>query len=276
MEVNRSERGRERLRLIILVIIGFVSLTVVLLLLTGRLDRFIYLPLDMEDYWVEIPAGTFVMGSNDGGSDEAPAHLVFVDSFMIGRYEVTNRQYVQCIRAGVCVSVSNIKDGQELYPIGGPSWYDAQNYCDWLGGRLPTEAEWEKAARGGLEGKRYPWGDEDPTCTKGVTNGANIYGEGCPLSAMPVGSFAPNGYGLYDMSGNVWEWVNSLYWSYPYRSADGRENIDIPGARILRGGSSDPYTINVRTYMRQGVYASWVDDNTGFRCVRENPFGNAP
>jgi len=121
-----------------------------------------------------IPAGTFMMGSKYG-DDELPIHEVFLDRYAIDVYEVTNERYKECVTAGACNKPGGSYYGNAQYddhPVVYVSWNDAEAYCEWRGARLPSEAEWEKAARGGLEGKLYPWGDEEPTCQKGAKNGA--------------------------------------------------------------------------------------------------------
>jgi formylglycine-generating enzyme required for sulfatase activity len=217
-----------------------------------------------------IPAGEFEMGSKDGHSHEMPVHTVYVDDFYIAQTEVTNAMYAQCVQAGVCASPGAGDFGKTEFanhPVGKVSWYDAVAYCEWANGRLPTEAEWEKAARGGLEGKLYPWGDQDPVCDRRAENGAQsllCVREG----TVPVGSFPPNKYGLYDMAGNVWEWVNSCYRDYPYTAGDGREYKFASCNRVLRGGSFSNQINSLRVAFRNlegpriSVFAKY-----GFRCI---------
>jgi formylglycine-generating enzyme required for sulfatase activity len=239
----------------------------------GYFNRFMYRPVDMDDYWVTIPAGEFQMGSEIGADDEKPVHTVYLDAYQIGKYEVTNRQYTQCVKAGICRAVADVGGGKELDPVVYVTWYDANNFCEWVGGRLPTEAEWEKAARGGLEGKTYPWGDEAPTCKEGASNGANFGGEGCTFAKMPVGSFAANKYGLYDMAGNVWEWVNdwydgTYYQNSPSSSPSGPESGLY---RVLRGGTWDTGLSDVtllRSAHRYWYYPTFAYSSFGFRCSR--------
>jgi len=274
LKASQNVKKRERLNWIAIAGVGVVLLLMVILGITGKLNRFIYRPVDMEDYWVTIPAGEFQMGSENGDDNEKPVHTVKVDEFEIGKYEVTNRQYVQCVKAGICSSPVNkiyTAQGYELHPVTDVSWYDANTYCGWVGGRLPTEAEWEKAARGGLEGKTYPWGDENPTCLAGAPNGANFGGEGCPGGTMSVGSFAPNGYGLYDMADNVWEWGSSLYQPYPYDANDGREDMSSFDSRVIRGGGFFFNYSNYHSASRGGGSLSDSSGFIGFRCSRSLP-----
>lgn len=190
---------------------------------------------------IEIPTGWFVMGSAeaDADQDEQPVARIFVDGFWIDKHEVTNRRYQRCVDAGACVVPigSELGDrGRADHPVAILSWRQATDYCRWAGKRLPTEAEWEKAARGGLEGKRYPWGD---TLDR---DKANFLAE--PLSKNSRGTsacrtFPPNGYGLYDMAGNVWEWVHdwhssSYYATSPLNSPAGPREGTL---RVVRGGS---------------------------------------
>jgi formylglycine-generating enzyme len=230
-----------------------------------------------------IPAGTFMMGSEDGNEDEKPIHEVYLDVYAIDVYEVTFEQYVEFLneKGNQLEGVADYLDSFEgyYYPIyksGGEwefesgyadhpmsvSWSGALAYCEWRGGRLPTEAEWEKAARGGLVGKKYPWGDEKPTCSKGAENGAQYIS--CGGRTVPVGSFAPNGYGIYDMAGNVWEWVADWYQAYP----GGVENEYYEEKyRVLRGGSWDAYPNSLRVAIRNGYYPDFAGISNGFRCA---------
>jgi sulfatase modifying factor 1 len=195
---------------------------------------------------VRIPAGEFLMGSEEGYPTEKPVHRVVLGSYYISKHVVTNAQY-ECFVAETGHRVPYLDDpraqqdnwdkerrtyppGRAQHPVVLVSWHDAQAYCTWAGGRLPTEAEWEKAARGGLEGKRYPWGDE---ITASLANYDNRTG------TTPVGAYPPNGYGLYDMAGNVWEWVADWY-DAKYYSRSPAENPVGPekgAVRVLRGGA---------------------------------------
>ncbi|MBM3239959.1 formylglycine-generating enzyme family protein [Candidatus Poribacteria bacterium] len=152
-----------------------------------------------------IPAGEFQMGDNfnEGNADELPVHTVYLDAFYIDKYEVTNALYEEFIKATghrTPTYWTNHSFNQPDQPVVGVTWDDAVAYAKWAGKRLPTEAEWEKAARGGLVGKRYPWGDDISD------NDANNYGNKIGITT-PVGKYPPNGYGLYDVAGNIWEWV---------------------------------------------------------------------
>ncbi|MEW5867933.1 MAG: bifunctional serine/threonine-protein kinase/formylglycine-generating enzyme family protein [Chloroflexota bacterium] len=219
---------------------------------------------------VLIPAGEFQMGSKNGGGDEKPVHTVYLDAYYIDVHEVTNARYAECVAAGECTQPgSGSNYGNAAYadhPVVNVDWNQARAYCQWRGGRLPTEAEWEKAARGGLEGMDYPWGDETPICEKGAKNGAQF--SGCDGDTVPVGSFAPNGYGLYDMAGNVWEWVQDWYLESFYGSSP-RDNPTGPVSgeyRVVRGGgwggSGALLSAN-----RGWSAPSSRSGNLGFRCV---------
>jgi sulfatase modifying factor 1 len=220
-----------------------------------------------------IPAGDFVMGSDDADEDERPAHTVFVDDFLIGVHPVTNAEYARFVRetghrapaiyelplvvsAGgrdrerTFRSVGQAYTWSEMdppnnrldHPVTLVRWDDAVAYCAWLSAstarafRLPTEAEWEKAARGGLEGKRYPWGDRlDRNMANFLTDPSLKAIQG----TTPCRTYPPNGYGLFDAIGNVWEWVQDWYDQDYYRTSPPRNPLGPAQGplRVIRGGS---------------------------------------
>lgn len=215
---------------------------------------------------VYIPAGEFLMGTSRY-RNEKPEHVVYLDAYWIDRYEVTNAQYRQCIEAGECSG--DVEDyPEDDYPAVYVTWYEAEAYCIWAGGRLPTEAEWEKAARG-IKEQDYPWGDESPNCE--LANSA-----GCEGNTMPVGSY-PEGaspYGVMDMAGNVWEWVADWYKNDYYRRSPNSNPIGpVTGdCKVIRGGSWYSTGVGIlRVSFRDG---SWRDDGWYFRfsdCGGDSP-----
>jgi formylglycine-generating enzyme required for sulfatase activity len=212
-----------------------------------------------------IAAGEFTMGSTVGDSDEEPEHRVYVSGFYMDQYEVTNAQWNDYARS----QGASTKDFDAAHPVVSVNWEDARAYCSWADKRLPTESEWEKAARGGLSGMKYPWGDE-------ITHdSANYSGTGSRdrwANTAPVGSFEPNGYGLYDMAGNVWEWVSDWYDEGYYASSPSRNPQGPSGGtrRVLRGGGwsrSAPY---LRAAYRSSVIPSCTSiSSLGFRCAQD-------
>jgi len=190
----------------------------------------------VTDIMVEIAAGPFTMGTDSGEPNEAPAHEVDLPAFMIDKFEVTNADFAVFVEAtgyetyaekqGTTSWRAAYTEGKDTHPVVYATFDDALAYCTWAGKRLPTEAEWEKAARG-PEGFVFPWGDEwDATQ-------ANVKESGLRGTAV-VGSYPPNGYGLCDMAGNVWEWVDSSYEAYP--GSDYQDAKYSPDLRGLRGG----------------------------------------
>jgi formylglycine-generating enzyme required for sulfatase activity len=221
---------------------------------------------------VYIPAGEFMMGSEGPPDNESPVHRVNLDAFWIDEHEVTVEQF-QVFLEDIGYDADPCGEGRD-HPVACVTWFDAQAYCEWAGKRLPTEAEWEKAARGGLEGKLYPWGNEEPVCEEGVENGAQ-YGL-CDGRTVSVKTFSPNGYGLYDMAGNIWEWVADWYDSDYYQHSP-TKNPQGPSEgwknRVLRGGSWNlsSFTLRVSNRIAHNPYVFF--DNIGFRCVRSADMG---
>ena len=242
-----------------------------------------------------IPAGDFYMGSRnkdkDAESDEKPRHTVYVDTFYIDKYEVTNAQYKEFIDANPQWQKSRIPreyhDGDYLkhwdrndyppgkgnHPVVYVSWYAAMAYAQWQGKRLPTEAEWEKAARGDLLFKKYAWGDSLKA------NKAN-YGESVG-GTTAVGTYPANGYSLYDMTGNVWEWCLDEY-NADFYSVSPRHNplaggtvdnivsdfMNVKSVRVLRGGSWVSNAKFVRVSDRTRFTPKITNKARGFRCVK--------
>jgi formylglycine-generating enzyme required for sulfatase activity len=220
---------------------------------------------------VYVPAGEFLMGNESGDPDESPEHEVYLSAYWIYKYEVTNAQYRLCIQAGECTGdIENYPANN--YPVSNAIWLHAENYCEWAGGRVPTEAEWEKAARGDEGRYPYPWGD-------GINcNLANF--EKCEEGVAQVGSYLEGAspYGVLDMAGNVWEWVadyyNDRYYSKsPITNPMGPESGN---ERIIRGGSwvSDIQFLRVSNRVSQfplSFVSSSHDKrpNIGFRCVMD-------
>jgi len=250
---------------------------------------------------VLIPAGSFDMGSDaaeglaecqklyepftentcdrDWFTDEEPIHTVTLEEYYMDQYEVTNAAYEKCVDAGVCdpAGGSYYTDSEYAdHPVVNVSWSDAETYCAWRGARLPTEAEWEKAARGGIDGLNYPWGDEF------ATGQANFCDSNCSYDwkntdiddgyaqTSPVGEYEPNGYGVYDMAGNIWEWVEDWYDS-GYYAVSPTENPTGPESgdyRVLRGGSWSHNGYYLRVANRANVVPSLRNFIIGFRCAR--------
>lgn len=195
---------------------------------------------------VRISEGECVIGSDTATPPERPAHRVAVGDFYLAQHPVTNAQYARFILdTGQRVPYLDdprvrkenwdperrtLPPGRTEHPVVLVSWRDAQAYCEWAGGRLPTEAEWEKAARGGLVGKSYPWGDE---IDRDLANYDSQAG------TTPVGSYPANGFGLYDMAGNVWEWVADWYDPQYYSASPIRDphGPQVGTVKVLRGGA---------------------------------------
>jgi iron(II)-dependent oxidoreductase len=243
---------------------------------------------------VFVPAGEFTMGSAEDDS-EKPAHKVWLDSYYIDRAAVTNAQFgpfwEDVSYSETSEAWSGFEEAREaIYatglrrapyywfdpdwnppqrPLVGVNWYEAVVFARWSGKRLPTEAEWEKAARG-TDGRRYPWGDSfDPArCNTNLAqNSAN--------TTTPVGKFSPQGdspYGAQDMAGNIWEWTSSAVRPYPYDPGDGREDLSRVERRVLRGGGyRSNFEDHYRSAHRYVLDANFIFITVGFRCATTVP-----
>jgi formylglycine-generating enzyme required for sulfatase activity len=250
--------------------------------LTIIAPTYTYLPLPMQ--WVTVPAGESLMGchpEHNGGfkcaPKEQPLHSVFLDTYRIGKFEVTNRQYTQCVHAGFCSTPKNSIYNQnefENHPVTDVSWFDADRFCHWSEkeGRLPTEAEWEKAARG-ESCQAYPWGDGKPDCTL-----ANAYDDSternCVGGTNAVGSY-PTGaspYGALDMAGNVFEWVSDWYDDTFYKKSESDNPVgpDEGLYRVVRGGDWDHFWSQVGVASRYRSNPVTRNSSIGFRCASQS------
>ena len=265
--------------------------------------------LQFHDYeragMVFIPAGEFEMGDHhgEGDGDEWPIHTIYLDAFYIDKYEVTNAQYARFLNEygsntdavghelldidNTYCLIEKVGDtydpelGYENHPVIEVTWYGAAAYAQFYGKQLPTEAQWEKAARGGLEGNMYPWGD---SINHSSANYSGTGGRDAWDSTSRVGSFAPNGYNLYDMAGNVWEWCADVYDLGYYRTSS-KNNPMGPGVTItfrnddfvdtndfhaIRGGGWDHEPHDLRVANRGGYNPHFTNYYFGFRCVSQD------
>ena len=227
---------------------------------------------------VLIPAGQFQMGSKDGADDEKPVHQVTLDAFYIDVNEVTVKQYKKfvSVTGHIAPNWSEVSQSARTndHPMTGVTWDDAMAYAIWAGKRLPTEAEWEYAARGGVPSQKYPWGNQaNPTLA--------TYSVAMPT---PIGSHQPNKYGLYDLAGNVYEWCLDEYEKNYYKSSPKRNPIcgrnmqefnktfsmdrkKLKGLRVLRGGSWTSSAELIRVTSRSRFEPTAALHDFGFRCV---------
>jgi cysteine-rich repeat protein len=234
--------------------------------------------------WVPLPGGTFQMGSTSGHGNETPVHAVTLPAFELLATEVTVSQYAACVTAGACTAPNTggfcswDASGYEDHPVNCVDWHQARAFCAWAGGRLPTEAEWEYAARscGPSSSYPYPWGTAVATCTYAVMDDTT-HAEGCgtnrtwAVCSKPAGNTAQ---GLCDMAGNVWEWVeDDWHGDYTGSPADGSAWMDSPrgSGRVLRGGGFSNVADGLRAALRNVDYPSAEAGYLGFRCAKDTP-----
>jgi formylglycine-generating enzyme required for sulfatase activity len=242
---------------------------------------------------VLVPAGEFIMGmsaddalkecrkfygdkcGSEGPLNEGPVHKVYLDAYSIDKREATQEDYDKCVAAGKC-KANNKHDGftGPRQPVVGVTWDDAKSYCSWAGKRLPTEAEWEKAARG-PDGRMYPWGNEfdgkkanfcDKNCSSEFAAWDDGYAKTAPVGSYPSGA---SPYGALDMAGNVWEWTADWYQDDYYKNSPAKnpKGPDTGAYRVLRGGSWFDTTYDLRVAGRVYAYPPIQFFNIGFRCA---------
>jgi len=247
---------------------------------------------ESPEEWLPVPGGEFEMGAEGApaGQDEAPKHKVHLDSFYIAKYEVSNKNYSVFVKAtghrapeheDVKLSLwrgGAMLPGTDNLPVINVSWEDAEAYCKWAGGRLPTEAEWEKAARG-TDGRKYPWGNDPVTGNRTNYSIENVtFWDGpSTLAKINMYDFGRSPYGAYEMAGNVWEWVHDWYQDDYYKHspdksprgpADGKE-------RVIRGGSWRNDPDHVRSTNRSKMVPTEKRTYVGIRCAKDMPHEKA-
>ena len=243
-----------------------------------------------------IPAGDFWMGRvhffliDEVGwlerdrRDDLPAHRVYIDAFNMDKYETTNEEFARFAAATDASTPwywvkGAVPKGEERFPVHDVTWFQADAYCKWAGKRLPTEAEWERAARGGLDRQKFSWGDgglglsgsdTDTQVSAEATNTKRAH-VGSPTGPTTVGSYPPNGFGLHDMTGNVWEWTNDWY-DRDYYSVTPDRNPPGPAKgvyKVIRGGGwSDDDDRNLMNHYRNFSDPSRGAPTIGFRCAK--------
>lgn len=233
---------------------------------------FVCLLAEASEKMASIPAGEFTMGRTRETSDDKtnmrpmilrddrPAHKVYLDAFTIDTHEVTHAEYGAFVKATGRRAPYHSLEGKDQLPVYNVAWEDADAYCRWAGKRLPTEAEWEKAARGGLEAQDYPHGDKITPADARF----NSKGPG------PAGAFKPNAYGLYDMAGGVSEWVADWF-DRAYYETSPAKNPQGPAAgkyKLIRGGAWSDGPRRVTVFFRNWVRPNQTTPNIGFRCAK--------
>ena len=214
--------------------------------------------------WVKIPGGTFTMGTKDFAN--AQPHQVTIKAFQMAKTLVTNKQYKACVDAGACTAPTpqgSRYEGDDK-PVVGIEWEQAKAFAAWVGGRLPTESEWEYAARSAGKDWKYPWGNEAATCDKAVIDICNTNGT-LPVCSAPAGNTKQ---GLCDMAGNAWEWVEDWYGLYGAAPTDGSAQENPGKYRVFRGGSWGCVDALARASFRGGYKPAYRHGVLSFRVAR--------
>ncbi len=225
---------------------------------------------DGGDETVLVPAGEFWMGSDTGPNDEKPRRRIYLDAYRIDRFTVTNARYRRFLRATGRSEPSYWGDSDfngASQPVVGVDWYDAEAYCQWSGKRLPTEAEWEKAARGS-DGRKYPWGEQWDS-SRANSRESNL-DKTAPVGAYPGGA---SPYGALDMAGNVWQWVSDWYDAGYYKRSPERnpQGPERGKEKVLRGGSWTSFPSYLRAAARDSNTRVFRYHYVGFRCAKRLP-----
>lgn len=218
-----------------------------------------------------VPAGEFTMGSTEG-ADEQPVHRVFLDTYYMDKYEVTVEQYAKFLEGPSLTAPPNWdimkQPSHQKRPVAFVDWADAATYCRWAGKRLPTEAEWEKAARG-TDGRIFPWGNESPTRLH-ANFGKKDWSNHAALVPAGLLEDGKSPYGIYDLAGNVWEWVSDWYDKdyYKHSPSQNPKGPERGEDKVVRGGAWDLGPKYLRSAIRFGYTPSFERDSLGFRCAK--------
>jgi formylglycine-generating enzyme required for sulfatase activity len=240
-----------------------------------ELKQLVHRGIAQPEGMVLIPAGEFLMGAEDGQQDARPSHRVYLSSYWIDQYEVTNTQYRLCVDAGSCTLPKDrqtFEDRQGTqHPVTNITWNQARSFCQWLGKRLPTEAEWEKAARG-TDGRRYPWGNDGEALKHHMANRKLKTGDG---GVDPVGrqTSTASPYGVFDLIGSVSEWVKDWYAEDFYQASPSRDpQGPLRGSfRVLRGGEWNEKNPNFQASYRGWDEVTYWGPTLGVRCAEDVP-----
>ena len=229
---------------------------------------------------IRVSEGEFIMGSHTGQEDERPAHRVYLDAFYIDQYEVTVERYATFLHAQKPERPFKWREAtngaQGRKPVIGVDWYDAKEYCEWSGRRLPSEAEWEKAARG-TDQRTYPWGDAAPTRAH-ANAGQRTWKGYDSLTAVGSHALGDSPHGVADLSGNVWEWIADRYDQHYYETSPPR-NPPGPSTgplRVLRGGAWNNDAATIRAANRAAYAPSARRNDVGFRCAMDGATASDP